>query len=172
MTDNTQNSVAGSAHEKLRQTKSLQEILEVALSFEKMARDFYADLATRVSKPMRGLVEELASEEQGHYNMFKDLMNRDDVHAHFSEKFPLPPSDHKFSDFVHLPDLGESPDDQDVLRYALDREQAAMEQYASLAEEVPPGPIADLFRFLAQEELEHKKELEKKYLEVVYSGGV
>jgi rubrerythrin len=73
---------------------------------------------------------------------------------------------------VQLPNLGEAPDDQDVLRYALEREQAAMEQYAGLAEEVPPGPIADLFRYLAHEELVHKNQLEIKYLEVVYSGGV
>lgn len=161
-----------SSHDKLRQAKTLQEILEVAMSFEEIARDFYADLANRVSKPLRSLVEDLAAEEQVHYDLFRDLMNRDDVHAHFKDKLATPPSDHKFSNYVHLPNLGDAPDDQDVLRYALERENAAMEQYSALADEVPPGPIADLFRYLAHEELEHKKELEKKYHEVVYSGGV
>lgn len=47
-----------------------------------------------------------------------------------------------------------------------------MEQYSSLAEETPPGPIQDLFRSLAKEELNHKQELEKRYYELVHSGGV
>ena len=51
-----------------------------------------------------------------------------------------PASDGRFSDCVHLPDLGDNPDDQAVLQYALGREHAAMEQYRSLAESTEPGP--------------------------------
>jgi len=47
-----------------------------------------------------------------------------------------------------------------------------MEQYRSLAESTAPGPIKDLFKFLADEETQHKAELEKLYYEVVHSGGV
>mgnify|MGYP000396858299 FL=1 len=47
-----------------------------------------------------------------------------------------------------------------------------MEQYRELAETSGPGPIHDLFRFLADEETQHKAELEKLYYEVVHSGGV
>ena len=162
----------GKGYKKLKDKKSLDEILETAMSFEKIARDFYQDLCDKVSKPLRSLVQELAEEEEEHYNLFKDLRERDDIQQHISEKIEIPPSDHQFSDYIHLPSLGEKPDDQDVLRYALGREQAAMEQYAALAENTPPGPIADLFQFLANEEMEHKKELEKIYYEVVHSGGV
>jgi rubrerythrin len=47
-----------------------------------------------------------------------------------------------------------------------------MEQYRSLAESTPPGPIHDLFQYLADEETQHKNELEKRYYEIVHSGGV
>lgn len=162
----------GKGYKKLKDKQSLYEILETAMSFEQMARDFYQDLCDKVSKPLRSLVQELADEEAGHYELFKKLTDRTDIQEYIFEQIKVPPGDHQFSNYIQLPDLGENPDDQDVLRYALGREQAAMEQYAALAKDVPPGPVADLFQFLANEELEHKKELEKIYYEVVHSGGV
>jgi len=162
----------GKGYKKLKEKQSLEEILETAMSFEKIARDFYSDLCDKVSKPLRSLVQELADEEAGHYNLFKELSEREDIQQYIGDKIDTPPSDHRFSDYIQLPDLGKKPNDQDVLRYALGREHAAMEQYSALAKDVPPGPIADLFQFLANEELEHKKELEKLYYEVVHSGGV
>jgi hypothetical protein len=100
------------------------------------------------------------------------MAQRDDLEQQLKVEIERPVNDHKFSDCVHLPDLGVSPDDQAVLQYALMREHAAMEQYHALAESTPPGPIHDLFLFLANEETKHKNELEKIYYEVVHSGGV
>jgi rubrerythrin len=161
-----------SGADKLRSRKTLSEILEVATSFEQTARDFYRDLAPRVSKRIRYLVEELAEEEQRHYDLFRELSARPDIAEQVRAQVDTPPSDSKFSDCVHLPDLGEQPDDQAVLQYALGREHAAMEQYRALAESTEPGPIHDLFSFLAEEETRHKLDLEKTYYEVVHSGGV
>ncbi len=79
--------------------------------------------------------------------------------------------DSKFSDCLHLPDLGDQPDDQAVLQYAMGREHAAMTHYGELAETTPPGPIRDLFKYLASEETKHKLELEKLYYETVHRGG-
>lgn len=161
-----------SGRQRLEASKSLQEILETAISFERTARDFYAALAPRVSKKIRWLVEELAEEEQRHYELFSELMHREDIAGQIEAKVATPASDHQFSDCIHLPDLGEKPDDQSVLQYALGREHAAMQQYGELAQNTGPGPIRDLFTFLAKEEAEHKLELEKLYYEIVHSGGV
>lgn len=162
----------GSGYTRLQELQTLEEILATAMSFEQTARDFYAGLAGQVAKPLRALVEELALEEATHYQLFHDLRERADVQAQIRERIERPPSDHRFSDYIQIPDLGEHPDDQDILRYALGREQAAMEQYRDLAERAPPGPIAELFAYLAYEELRHKQELEKRYYEIVHSGGV
>ena len=64
------------AYERIRSKKTLQEILEVATSFEKAARDFYASLVPKVSKNLRYLVEELAQEEQTHFDLFSELVTK------------------------------------------------------------------------------------------------
>lgn len=158
--------------ESLRSKTTLREILEVATGFEASARDFYTDLTPKVSKRIRYLVEELAAEEQSHFDLFSALARRDDLAEQVKIEIERTASDSKFSDCLHLPNLGENPDDQAVLRYAMGREHAAMSHYGELAETTPPGPIRELFQYLASEETKHKLELEKLYYEVVHSGGV
>jgi len=161
-----------SSRELLASKQTLAEILEVAIQFEKTARDFYTDLIPKVSKRIRYLVEELAEEEQQHFELFSALLVNPEIEHQLSQMITTPPSNNRFSDAVQAKDMGNNPDDQSILQYALSREQAAMEQYTSLAEEVEAGPIKDLFIYLSHEETEHKNELEKIYYEVVHSGGV
>jgi rubrerythrin len=156
----------------LRSKQTLKEILEVAVQFEKTARDFYSALAPKVGKNIRYLVEELAEEEQRHYDLFTELMANPAIEDQLSQSIQTPPSHNRFSDAIHIKDLGENPDDQAILQYALSREHAAMEQYTTLSEEVQPGPVKDLFTYLSHEETEHKNELEKIYYQIVHSGGV
>jgi rubrerythrin len=157
--------------DRLRSKTTLREILEVASGFEASARDFYTALIPRVSKRIRYLVEELAAEEQGHFDLFSALAQRPDLAEQVRAEIERPASDSRFSDCLHLPDLGEQPDDQAVLQYAMGREHAAMTHYGELASTTPAGPIRDLFQFLASEETKHKLELEKVYYEVVHRGG-
>ena len=159
------------AYEKIAATTNLKEILELAISFEKSARDFYADLVPKVSKNLRYLVEELAEEEQQHFDLFTDLAETIDLEQQLKQKIKVPVENHRFSDYVHLPELGDKPDDQTVLQYAMGREDAAMKQYQELASNTEAGPAHDLFAYLANEEAEHKLELEKIYYQTVYSGG-
>lgn len=159
--------------ERLRSKTSLKEILEVATHFEASARDFYTGLIPKVSKRIRYLVEELAQEEQRHYEMFGALAQRADIAEQVKAEIQRTAADSKFSDCLHLPDLGDNPDDQAVLQYAMGREHAAMAHYGELADSAPAGPIRDLFVYLASEETKHKLELEKLYYETVHrSGGV
>jgi rubrerythrin len=157
--------------EKLRSKTTLSEILEVATGFEASARDFYTDLIPKVSKRIRYLVEELAAEEQEHFDLFHALAKRDDLEQQVKLEIERTASDSQFSDCLHLPNLGDNPDDQAVLQYAMGREHAAMSHYGELAETTPPGPIRELFQYLASEETKHKLELEKIYYETVHRGG-
>jgi rubrerythrin len=157
--------------ERLRGKTSLKEILEVATHFEETARDFYTALIPKVSKRIRYLVEELAEEEQGHYVMFSALAQRADIVDQVKQEIERTAADSKFSDCLHLPSLGDNPDDQAVLQYAMGREHAAMSHYGELANTAPAGPIRDLFVYLASEETKHKLELEKLYYEIVHRGG-
>jgi rubrerythrin len=159
------------SYARIRSKKSLAEILEVATSFEQKAQEFYTALIPRVSKNIRWLVEELAIEEQEHFALFSNLANRPDIEEQVRQQIQTPVEDRRFSDYIQLPDLGEKPDDQAILQYAVGREDAAMKQYRELADSTPPGAIHDLFQFLANEETKHKQELEKLYYELIHSGG-
>ena len=160
------------SYERIKSMKTLEEILEVATSLEEAARDFYTDLIPKVSKNFRWLVEELAEEEQGHYDLFTNLRKRSDIAEQIKAEVRTPVTDGKFSDAIHVPDLGAKPDDQAVLQYAMGREHLAMQHYRELADSTEPGPIKQLFEYLANEEAKHKEELEKLYYETVHAGGV
>jgi len=155
----------------LRGTTSIQEVLDVANSFEASARDFYTGLIPKVSKRIRYLVEELAEEEQKHFDLLAELSKRTDIVEQVKVKIEKTASDSKFSDCLHVPDLGEHPDDQAVLQYAMGREHVAMTHYTELARTAPAGPVQELFQFLASEETTHKLELEKLYYEIIHRGG-
>jgi rubrerythrin len=161
-----------SSRDQLRSKKTVYEILEVAIRFEETAYSFYSELIFNVSKKIRYLVEELAAEEKEHVKLFSELMENPDIEQTLSEMITVPASNNRFSDAIHTTYLGENPDDQAILQYALAREQAAMEQYTALSKEIESGPIHDLFLYLSQQETEHKNELEKLYYETIHSGGV
>jgi rubrerythrin len=161
-----------SSYEKIRSMTTLKDVLAVATSFEESARDFYTDLIPKVSKRFRWLVEELAREEQGHCELFTGLAERGDIEDAIQAEIERPVTDGKFADAVMTPDLGEVPDDQAVLQYAMGREHLAMTHYRSLADNTGPGPIHSVFEYLANEEAKHKEALEKLYYETVHSGGV
>jgi len=156
---------------ELRSKTSVQEVLAVATRFEETARDFYADLIPKVSKRIRYLVEELAEEEKRHVALFTELAQRADLAEQIQTRIARTAADSRFSDCIHLPELGPNPDDQAVLQYAMGREHAAMQHYTELAQTSPEGPIRDLFRLLADEETQHKRQLEKLYYEIVHRGG-
>jgi rubrerythrin len=172
MNDPEGHAEGGASHLHLQAVDSLGEILETAIGFERTARDFYASLVDRVSKPLQELVAGLAEEEQRHVDLFESLLARDDVSEYIDMRIATPPSDHRFSNYVQVPDLGDDPDEQTIIQYAMGREQAAMEQYGALAGKVPDGPLKKAFEFLCGEETAHKSELEKRYYALVYPSNV
>ncbi|MCU7837113.1 MAG: hypothetical protein KZQ83_17945, partial [gamma proteobacterium symbiont of Taylorina sp.] len=66
-------------------------ILEQATQFERTARDFYTDLAPKVSKQIRYLVDKLVIEEQAHYDLFTSLLNEPDVIEQIQQEIMTPP---------------------------------------------------------------------------------
>ena len=116
-------------------------------------------------------MEELADEEKEHYELFTKLAKNPDIESQIHDKIQTPVEDRRFSDYIQLPELGDNPDDQAILQYAVGREDAAMKQYRELADSTEAGPIHDLFEYLSYEETMHKRELEKLYYETVHSGG-
>ena len=158
--------------EKLARMTTVEEVLETVAEFDREAHSFYTDLVPKVSKNIRWLVEELARSELDHIQRLRGLVRSDSLRGHLKDAIHRPEADRRFSDAIQAPELGDDPDDQAVLQYALARVQIAIEEYAELAAEVPSGPMHEVFAFLANEETRHKTELEALYYEIVHAGGV
>lgn len=166
MSDAVEGAMSGA--ERIKSKQSVAEILEVACSFEAAAHQFYTELLPRVSERMQDLVAELADEEQRHYDLLAELAVRSDISEQIQTLVDQPRVHQRFVDATHFPDLGPYPDDQAIMQYALSREEIALEQYTSLAEQTPEGPLKDTFLFLAKEEKQHKADLERLYAELVH----
>lgn len=157
--------------ERPNSQESLRDVLMVAVLFERTAHSFYNELASKVSEKVRDLVDTLIKEEDEHVKIFTALLNHPNVEKQLSQMVTKPPSDHHFNSAFKIQDLGEDPDETAVLKYAISLKHTAMEQYASLADEIEPGEIQDLFHFLSQQEREHKNKLEQLYNELLQSGN-
>lgn len=158
--------------EALSKLATVEEVLETVAEFDREAHGFYVELIPKVSKSIRYIVEELARAELAHIRKISALAKSPELADHLKDAILRPEADRRFSDAIHTPELGENPDDQEVLQYALGREQVAIEEYSELAANTPPGPLHEVFSFLANEESKHKSELEALYYEIVHSGGV
>ena len=156
----------------LSRMTTVEEVLETVAEFDREAHSFYVDLVPKLSKNIRYIVEDLARAELEHIVKLRELARSEALAGHLRDAIQRPEADRKFSDAIQAPELGDNPDDQDVLRYALAREQVAIEEYSELAANTPPGPLHEVFSFLANEESRHKSELEALYYEIVHSGGV
>lgn len=156
----------------LSKMTTVEEVLETVAEFDREAHSFYVDLVPKVSKSIRYIVEDLARGELDFIIRLRDLAKSDDLRDHLKDAIMRPRIDRKFSDAIQAPELGENPDDQAVLQYALARKQVAIEEYSELAANTPPGAMHEVFSFLANEESKHKTELEALYYQIVHSGGV
>ncbi len=156
----------------LSQLTTVEEVLETVAEFDREAHGFYVDLVPKVSKNIRYIVEDLARSELQHIIKLRELARSEELAGHLKDAILRPEADRRFSDAIQAPELGDNPDDQEVLAYALAREQVAIEEYSELAANTPPGPLHEVFSFLANEESKHKSDLEALYYQIVHTGGV
>ncbi len=158
--------------EALSKMTTVEEVLETVAEFDREAHGFYVDLVPKVSKNIRYIVEDLARSELEHIIKIRELARSEALAGHLKDAIQRPEADRRFSDAIQAPELGDNPDDQEVLAYALAREQVAIEEYAELAANTPPGPLHEVFSYLANEESKHKSELEALYYQIVHGSGV
>jgi rubrerythrin len=142
---------------------TLSEALAMARSFEETAGEFYRGLAERVSTEVRALALELAAEEDGHRRLLDELAADPQLAESLRSRIAVPSTTPTFESFVTLSGLGEMPSEDELLDYAQAREAIAREHYSYLAELAPPGPLGDLFAFLAVEEQKHRDWLDERW---------
>ena len=144
--------------------RTAAEILKQALTKEKETLKIYSDAAKTIKDlAAKKLISELAAEELGHVRKLEHYKT-EGLQPHEMKKI----QDLHISDYLVEKELTPDMNLQDVLIFAMKREQKAHEFYLNLSKTVDEGDTKQLFTILAEEELSHKNKLETLYDDIIY----
>ena len=140
--------------------KTLNDILDFAISEEQKAADFYTALAEKMEQQeMKDTFEQYALEEIGHRAKLEAIKNGKDFHF-YEEKI----ADLKIADYLVEVDMEKTNITyQEALTIAMKKEKAAFKLYNDLAATASDEASRDLLLMLAQEEAKHKLRFEVEY---------
>ncbi|MGD8561140.1 MAG: ferritin family protein [Desulfarculaceae bacterium] len=143
--------------------KSVDEILDFAISKEQEAVDFYTGLAQKMTKPhMIKLFQDFVEVEKHHKDKLLGVKQGGRLRPS-----PQKIMDLKIAELLVNVEPAEVTDYQDALTLAMKREKEAFTLYTRLAEAAEEPDLKDTFLALAQEEAKHKLYLEVEYDEHV-----
>jgi len=146
----------------------ITRIIQVAISNEKNAEEYYREAASIVKlESAKKVLLELAEEEKGHETFLKNLLDKG-IENILSYKHENSLKDIKIVDYLSVKELNEYSNYQDVLTAAMQREKIAYDFYNSMASLVEDEKLKSVFENLAAVEMGHKIKLEKLYEEEFY----
>jgi len=144
---------------------SISRVITDAVRKEDAAKLFYEKAAAAAEEPgARELLLRLAREEARH----AELLRGKGV-AEFLAANPPATNDLRISEFLESRKVGAKASFQDVLIYAIKREDKSFRAYQALAESTSDEAARKLFRRLAQEERKHRNSLEELYDDVIFA---
>ena len=147
---------------------TVRNIIKTAIQREKDAHALYTSAADRVdAQHAKALLQDLAAQEAGHRNRLEGIL-AGDAFRKIDNARQKQVEDLKITDYLVEVPLDEDSDFQDILIVAGKREKASHDLYSSLAQVTDDEDVAEVFEFLAQEELTHKNRVETLYEEFVY----
>ncbi|OPY00337.1 MAG: Rubrerythrin [Syntrophorhabdus sp. PtaB.Bin047] len=153
-------------------TKDLSAIIDLAISKEEEAYDFYMELATMVDdRSAKDALQIVAGEEKKHKEFLVNY--RDKGYGNSGLKMTSV-VDYKIAEHLEAPEPKTGMESKDVFLIAAHRERSAHEFYIGLASIHPAGPTKDMLLAMAQEELKHKEKMEYYYANAAFpqtSGG-
>lgn len=136
----------------------VDKIIDFAISRETEAHSLYKDAARCIKAPQtRALLRELADEELSHRGVLRAI--KEGKVALFRENGCKIDVD----DCCARLDLSSDPNPNDVLVFAIRKENESIQLYKTLAKTLDWGGLRETFLLLAQEEEKHKKKFEKEY---------
>ena len=144
----------------------LNELLDTAIYKEIASQAFYIAGQSKTQDPVaRALMKELAQEELRHAEWLKDLKDKGaEKLTWHRERVP----NLMISEYLTGGDTLENVGLQDVLIFAMKREQQAVEFYSKLMGVVRNEAAKHLCERLVHEELKHKLRLETVYDNFIY----
>lgn len=153
--------------QKMKNFKSVDELLDFAVKKEEEAACFYTNLAQRMHKPnMRQVFEDFAKEELGHKAKLLAVKR---------EKLlgPVEPTiqDLRIADYLVEEEIQDDMEYDGALRLAMQQEKASFKLYTHLAMATDNARLRATLLSLAQEEAKHKLRFEIEYDEVILKGN-
>jgi rubrerythrin len=149
----------------MAETHTIDKVLDTALRLEIQSERVYRQAAQTIATPGgRALLEELADEELRHKAMLEGVQASGD---HRRIGAGPAPSDLRVADLLSEPPLTAESTTQDILLFAIKREQAAVELYTRLAQIYAGTEAVPVIERLVREEKLHRERLEREYEETV-----
>jgi len=143
--------------------ESLNAILIFAIRREHDARELYVMFRDMVKDPgAKTLLEDLANQELGHKNLLENALKGGNIERIGGKKEI---KDLHLGDYMVTEDVGPESSPQDVMLFAIKKEQEAYNIYHMLLGNYEGTELEELFSRLVQEELRHKETLEREYEE-------
>ena len=143
--------------------ESLKDVLTFAMRKEHDARELYLMFRDMVKdRAAKALLEDLANQELGHGNLLENALKSGKVER-IGGKSQV--EDLHLSDYMVAQDVGPDSDPQDVMLFAIKKEQDSYSLYRTLFGNYEGTELEDLFSKLVNEELRHKEILEREYEE-------
>ena len=143
----------------MEEFKSVDDILDFAITQEEKAAGLYRRMTTQVKSPStRRLFQDLEREELGHKARL-EAMKAGKQLVRLVAKI----SDLKISDYLTRAELKPDMDYQDGLIYAMQAEKAEFKLYMDLSGKTEDDNLRNLLLNLASEEAQHKLKLELEY---------
>ena len=141
-----------------------KEIIKQAIANEVEARKFYDDASVTLKDPfLKKLFAELAEEEKKHRDILTKIYTSNTIDNYFSET-----RDYKVAETMDEPELSMDMKPADAFALAMKKEEAAMKQYADMANLCDDAQKRQVFLDLAAMERDHKLKMESAFVDVGY----
>ncbi len=149
-------------------TKAIEAVIKQAIKGEEDAYALYTSAARIVTATQaQTMLSDMAKEELGHKSRLEGLL-RQGIAWNIAQGEFKRVTDLKVGDHLAAKPLEAGADLQAVLMYGIQREKESHELYTTMGGLTGDATVRNLFEFLANEELTHKRKLETLYEEVIY----
>jgi rubrerythrin len=147
---------------------TLEQVILLAIEREVTAREVYLEAQGLVPDELvQGLLRELAAQEEGHRRRLEALLAGGTLATQLTASRRLVQDLH-LTDYLEAVPLDENADLQQVLIVSGKREAGSHALYSALAGAATDLEVANLFEYLAAQELEHKQRIERLYEDLFY----
>ena len=143
--------------------ESLNDVLTFAIRREHDSYELYVMFRDMVRDPSsKALLEDLAKQELSHRNLLETALKGEKIERIGGKREP---QDLHISDYMVTEDVDPDSTPQEVMLFAIKKEQEAYSIYHMLLGNYEGTELEELFSRLAKEELRHKETLQREYEE-------